>query len=98
MKDISSTDMIKMLKIFWLNIEKNCIYQKDGRECQYKIQQIFNKNIKGFICFRQDFNHVIGLLNRFPDMDMEALKQQYPDVDIEKAKQSRKYGGHFAPR
>lgn len=29
---------------------------------------------------------------------MEALKEQYPDVDIEKAKNSRKYGGHFAPK
>ncbi|KAK9869655.1 hypothetical protein WA026_003403 [Henosepilachna vigintioctopunctata] len=41
----------------------------------------------------RDFNHVIGLLNRFPNMDMEALKGQYPDVDIEKAKRSRKYKG-----
>ncbi|KAK5646948.1 hypothetical protein RI129_005412 [Pyrocoelia pectoralis] len=40
---------------------------------------------------RRNFNHVIGLLNRFPKMDMEALKEQYPDVDIEKAKASRKY-------
>ncbi|KAL1497159.1 hypothetical protein ABEB36_008164 [Hypothenemus hampei] len=46
----------------------------------------------------RDFNHVIGLLNRFPNMDMEALKQQYPDVDIERAKRSRKYGGHFEPK
>ncbi|CAH0558195.1 unnamed protein product [Brassicogethes aeneus] len=47
---------------------------------------------------RREFNHVIGLLNRFPNMDMEALKQQYPEVDIEKAKNSRKYGGHFEPK
>lgn len=40
---------------------------------------------------RRNFNHVIGLLNRFPKMDMEALKKEYPDVDIEKAKGSRKY-------
>ncbi|KAK4880264.1 hypothetical protein RN001_008410 [Aquatica leii] len=40
---------------------------------------------------RRNFNHVIGLLNRFPKMDMEALKEQYPDVDIEKAKASRRY-------
>ncbi|XP_030758456.1 39S ribosomal protein L47, mitochondrial [Sitophilus oryzae] len=46
---------------------------------------------------RRDFNHVIGLLKRFPGMDMEALKQQYPDVDIEKAKHSRKCRGHFEP-
>jgi len=47
---------------------------------------------------RRDFNHVISLMNRFPNLDMDALKQQYPDVDIEKAKNSRKYGGHFAPK
>lgn len=50
------------------------------------------------VCFRRDFNHCIGLMNRFPKLDMEALKQQYPDVDIEKVKKSRKYGGHFAPQ
>lgn len=50
------------------------------------------------IIFRRDFNHVIGLLNRFPNMDMEALRKEYPDVDIEKAKRSRKYGGHFVPK
>ncbi|CAH1183534.1 unnamed protein product [Phaedon cochleariae] len=47
---------------------------------------------------RRNFNHVIGLMNRFPNMDMEAVKEQYPDVDIEKAKSSRKYKGHFLPK
>lgn len=46
----------------------------------------------------RNFNHVVGLLNRFPEMDMQALKEQYPDVDIDQAKRSRKYGGHFAPK
>ncbi|XP_017774335.1 PREDICTED: 39S ribosomal protein L47, mitochondrial [Nicrophorus vespilloides] len=46
----------------------------------------------------RDFNHVIGLLKRFPDMDMEALKAKYPDVDIDKAKRSRKCRGHFVPK
>ncbi|XP_068905116.1 large ribosomal subunit protein uL29m [Tenebrio molitor] len=47
---------------------------------------------------RRNFNHVIGLLKRFPNMDMDALREQYPDVDIEKAKASRKYRGHFVPQ
>ncbi|EFA03754.1 large ribosomal subunit protein uL29m [Tribolium castaneum] len=47
---------------------------------------------------RRNFNHVIGLLNRFPNMDMQALKEQYPDVDIEKAKASRRHRGHFVPK
>ncbi|RZC43254.1 39S ribosomal protein L47, mitochondrial, partial [Asbolus verrucosus] len=47
---------------------------------------------------KRNFNHVIGLLNRFPNMDMEALQEQYPDVDIEKAKASHKCRGHFVPK
>lgn len=43
----------------------------------------------------RNFNHVIGLLNRFPNMDMEAVKEQYPDVDIDKAKASRKYRPYY---
>ncbi|KAF5281279.1 hypothetical protein FQA39_LY05165 [Lamprigera yunnana] len=54
---------------------------------KYKEQQYIKNKRKQ----RRDFNHVIGLLNRFPKMDMDALKDQYPDVDIEKAKASRKY-------
>ncbi|XP_060517701.1 large ribosomal subunit protein uL29m [Cylas formicarius] len=46
---------------------------------------------------RRDFNHVIGLMNRFPNMDMQALKEQYPNVDIDKAKKSRKYRGDYVP-
>ncbi|VEN38503.1 unnamed protein product [Callosobruchus maculatus] len=46
----------------------------------------------------RNFNHVVQLLKRFPNMDMEALQQQYPDVDLEKAKRSRKARGHFAPK
>lgn len=43
-------------------------------------------------------NHVIGLLKRFPDMDMQALKEQYPNVDLERARNSRKCRGHFVPK
>ncbi|XP_050315181.1 39S ribosomal protein L47, mitochondrial-like [Anthonomus grandis grandis] len=47
---------------------------------------------------RRNFNHVIGLMNRFPNMNMEAVKKQFPDVDLEKVKRSRKFGGHFVPK
>lgn len=43
-------------------------------------------------------NHVQQLLKRFPDIDMDLLKQQYPDVDIEKAKRSKKSRGHYFPK
>lgn len=40
----------------------------------------------------------MGLLRRFPNMDMEALKEQYPDVDIEKCKANPRARGHFVPK
>ncbi|XP_068630597.1 large ribosomal subunit protein uL29m [Battus philenor] len=46
----------------------------------------------------RDFNHVQHLLKRFPDMDMEKLKEEYPNVDIEKAKRTKKARGHFFPK
>ncbi|GLV39246.1 mitochondrial ribosomal protein L47 [Carabus blaptoides fortunei] len=45
----------------------------------------------------RDRNHVIGLLKRFPNMDMEALKAKYPDVDIDRCKASHKARGHYVP-
>lgn len=45
----------------------------------------------------RDFNHVIGLLKRYPKVDLEAVKEQYPDVDIEKAKRNSKARGHYVP-
>lgn len=37
------------------------------------------------------------LMRRFPNMDMEAVKQQYPSVDIEKIKNYNKTRGHYVP-
>lgn len=37
-------------------------------------------------------------MNRFPNLDMEAVKIQYPDVDIEKAKASRRYKPRYIPK
>ncbi|KAI5645252.1 mitochondrial 39-S ribosomal protein l47 (MRP-L47) domain-containing protein [Phthorimaea operculella] len=46
----------------------------------------------------RDYNHVQGLLKRFPNLDLEAVKEQYPDVDIEKAMRTKKARGHFMPK
>ena len=35
------------------------------------------------------------LLRMFPNLDVEALKEQYPSVDIAKLKDSKKVAGHF---
>ncbi|XP_028127957.1 39S ribosomal protein L47, mitochondrial [Diabrotica virgifera virgifera] len=71
-------------------------YDKDVEDflLKYREKLYLSKRKKA----TRDFNHVLGLLNRYPDLDMEALKEQYPDVDIERVKRSRKYGGHFTPK
>lgn len=45
----------------------------------------------------RDRNHVMHLMKRYPNMDMEAVKQQYPSVDIEKIKSYHKVRGHYVP-
>lgn len=47
--------------------------------------------------FSRDKNHVMQLMKRYPNMDMEALKQKYPSVDIEKIKNYSKVNGHYVP-
>lgn len=34
-------------------------------------------------------------MRTFPNLDMEAVKEQYPLADIEKAKKHRHADGHF---
>jgi len=47
--------------------------------------------------FSRDTNHVMHLMKRYPNMDMDAVKEQYPSVDIEKIKNYRKVRGHYVP-
>ncbi|XP_015516017.1 39S ribosomal protein L47, mitochondrial [Neodiprion lecontei] len=46
----------------------------------------------------RDRNHVMHLMKRFPNLDLEAVKEQYPDVDIENLKSQKKARGHFVPQ
>ncbi|XP_069695308.1 large ribosomal subunit protein uL29m isoform X2 [Periplaneta americana] len=39
-------------------------------------------------------NHVMGLMKRFPNLDVEAVKKQFPSVDIEKIRYHKKTRGH----
>ncbi|XP_014243007.1 39S ribosomal protein L47, mitochondrial [Cimex lectularius] len=41
--------------------------------------------------------HVMQILKRYPDADLEAIKFEYPSVDIEKVKCWRKVKGHHVP-
>lgn len=84
----------KLLNKEWQ--QKHDLDHKDIKEFMAKYRE--QEYIKNRRKKTRDFNHVIGHLKRFPDMDMEALKEQYPDVDIEKAKNSRKCRGHFVPK
>ncbi|EZA48176.1 39S ribosomal protein L47, mitochondrial [Ooceraea biroi] len=40
---------------------------------------------------------VAVILRRFPNVDLEALKEQFPNVDIKAAKASKVARGHYAP-
>lgn len=42
-------------------------------------------------------NHVMRLLQRFPNTDLRVLSEQYPDVDIQKLIDSDKVRGHYVP-
>ena len=50
---------------------------------------------KNLCCFSRQMNRVATLMRIFPNLDMEAVKEQYPLVDIEKVKKLRKTDGHF---
>ncbi|XP_066260458.1 large ribosomal subunit protein uL29m [Euwallacea similis] len=77
----------------WFEKYKFFKYDRDVEEflVKYREKLYLNKRREE----RKKFYRVIALLNRFPNMDMAALKEQYPGVDIEKAKLSRKYRPHF---
>lgn len=47
--------------------------------------------------FSRDKNHVMHLMKRYPNMDMDTLKEQYPSVNIEKVKNYSKIRGHYVP-
>ena len=36
----------------------------------------------------------MGLMKRFPNLDLEAVKQQFPSVDIDKIRDHKKTRGH----
>lgn len=46
----------------------------------YKEQELLEKRRER----TRNRNHVKGLLRRFPEMDLNILKEKYPDVDIDK--------------
>ncbi|XP_011167091.1 39S ribosomal protein L47, mitochondrial [Solenopsis invicta] len=45
----------------------------------------------------RDRNRVAMLMKKFPNMDLEAVKEQFPDVDIEATKSSKRARGHTVP-
>jgi len=45
-------------------------------------------------CYSRERNHVVGLMKRFPNLDLEAVKQQFPSVDIDKIRYNKKTRGH----
>ncbi|KRT79878.1 hypothetical protein AMK59_7624, partial [Oryctes borbonicus] len=92
----SEYPMPKHMNQEWLRKDSYRASGKDLKEflLKYKEKMYLEQRKKK----NRDFNHVCGLLRRFPNMDMQALKEQYPDVDIERAKNSSRSRGHFVPR
>lgn len=43
----------------------------------------------------RDRNHVVKLLRRFPDLDINLLREKYPDVDIDKILRDDKVRPHI---
>ncbi|XP_054271593.1 39S ribosomal protein L47, mitochondrial [Macrosteles quadrilineatus] len=41
--------------------------------------------------------HVLGLMRRFPNLDLEAVKEKFPEVDVDKLKDLDKARGHWLP-
>nr|CAG4645806.1 EOG090X0DBE [Lynceus sp. MCZ IZ 141354] len=67
----------------------------DDEHYQY-FRKLYNEQVKLYDrrTLNRRKNHVLGLLKRFPNMDMEALQQEYPELDIEKLKLHKKTRGH----
>lgn len=57
-------------------------------------EKLFNEKRKKR---NRDFNHVVQLIKRFPNLDMNAVREQFPSVDIEKAKNHNRARGHSVP-
>lgn len=49
------------------------------------------------MCFRGQTRHVLGLMRRFPDLDLEAVKEKFPEVDVDKLKDRDDARGPWIP-
>lgn len=45
----------------------------------------------------RDRNHVAMLIRKFPNLDLEAVKEKFPNVDVERVKTSKRARGHIVP-
>lgn len=45
--------------------------------------------------FRRERNRVAMLIRKFPNLDLEAVKEQFPDVDIKAVKETKRARGHI---
>ena len=41
---------------------------------------------------------MVGLLKRFPDLDLELLREQYPDVDLDRVRRDKRVRGNHEDR
>ncbi|KAG5344574.1 RM47 protein, partial [Acromyrmex heyeri] len=57
-------------------------------------EQLWNKKRKSRT---RNKNRVAMLIRKFPNLDLETVKERFPDVDVEKVKTSKKARGHIVP-
>ncbi|TGZ58402.1 large ribosomal subunit protein uL29m [Temnothorax longispinosus] len=57
-------------------------------------EQLWNKKRRAIT---RDNNRVAMLMRKFPNLDLEAVKEQFPNVNVEKVKESRRARSHTVP-
>lgn len=79
-------------------LERKYLEKKRKRKYVIQLGYDFIETETFFIYFSRDRNHVMGLMKRFPNLDIEAVKEEYPEVDIDKCRQAKKARGNFLPK
>ncbi|XP_063988260.1 large ribosomal subunit protein uL29m [Diachasmimorpha longicaudata] len=84
----------------WLNSSYRNKYKFSyGGYAVAKFLRKFREKI--WICKRRERNHrraiVRKIFRRFPNVDVEAVREQYPDVDVDKAMKCRRSASHYVP-
>lgn len=84
----------------WLHTKFHHIHRRPVSMAVAKFLRLYKekRNRIRMKAVNRERNHVQHLLKRFPDMDMDKLKDEYPNTNIDKLKYNAKSRGHFVPK